>query len=72
MTWVFDGQKVLFFWEKRWVPCVVAQAMGDTARVVNPLMGINTWEDVINLKEMVNDHKEDVAGKEGILRAVEP
>ena len=72
MTWVSDGQKVLILWKWRWVPCVVACAMGDTARIVNPLLQIDTWEDVTNLKEMVNDRKEDVAGEKGVLRSVEP
>lgn len=71
MTWVFDGQKVLFLWEWRWVPCVVACAMGNTARVVNPLLNIDTREDVDQLKEIEHVNEESVAGEKGVLHPVE-
>jgi hypothetical protein len=35
---------------KRWLLCVVACAMGNTARVVNELHGIDTWFDVDDLR----------------------
>ena len=44
---LFDGQEVLAPIKKgpeyRLLKCVVASAMGDTARVVNELLGVDTW-----------------------------
>jgi hypothetical protein len=43
VSFVDEGQEVLCFIKGRRVLCKVEAAMGDTARVVNPLLHIDTW-----------------------------
>jgi len=50
MTYVNDGQRVFAPFKGRWVPCVVVCAMGNTARVVNLFVGLDTWFDVGELR----------------------
>jgi hypothetical protein len=61
MTWVYDGQKVLFIYTKnlypapaehRWLLCEVKAAMGTTARVVNEMHNVDTWADVHELEPL--------------------
>ena len=47
MDWVYDGQLVDI---PSGLRCIVKTAMGDTARVVNKLHGIDTWFDVSELR----------------------
>lgn len=50
MTWAFDGQWVQFKKARVKVPFVVVCAMGNTARVVNETLKIDTWADVDELE----------------------
>ena len=50
MTWVFEGQVVQFIKASTKVPFVVACSMGNTARIVNEVLGIDTWADVDELE----------------------
>lgn len=51
MAYVDEGQKVLACIKGRWVPCVVKTACGTSARVVNEMLGIDTWRYIGELKE---------------------
>lgn len=50
MTWVYDGQVVQFKKATKKIPFVVACAMGNTARIVNEMLKIDTWADVDELE----------------------
>lgn len=71
MNWAYDGQRVTFMYKERRVPGTVTQAMGDTARVENPLLKIAVWLDVQDLEECTDDREKSVAGKQGVLHLVE-
>jgi len=47
MDWVYDGQLVD---APNGLRCIVATSMGDTARVVNRLHGVDTWFPVSELR----------------------
>ena len=72
MNWVYDGQPVMFMYNKRRTPGTVTQAMGNLARVENPLLKIAIWLDVQELEECTDDREKSVAGQEGVLHLVEP
>lgn len=52
LTWVSEGQKVLYYspQRKRDILCVVECAAGLHARVTNSLYQIRTWVEVTTLK----------------------
>jgi hypothetical protein len=53
LKWVSDGQLVDAPIKGRWLRCTVICAMGDTARVVNELYGVDTWFPVKELRGCV-------------------
>lgn len=64
VTFIDDGMEV--YWVKRrgehkMLLCRVACAMGNTARVVNELHGVDTWADVDELYIKREDEKEHLA-----------
>ena len=50
MRYVYDGQKVIATIDGKRLLCLVACAMGNTARIVNELHGVDTWIDVGDLR----------------------
>lgn len=50
MKWAYDGQVVQFIEAFPKVPFVVACAMGDTVRIVNEVLKIDTWAKVDELE----------------------
>jgi hypothetical protein len=51
VAFVDDGMEIYFLYKGNMILCRVACAMGDTARVVNELHGIDTWAAVDELRE---------------------
>jgi hypothetical protein len=52
MRWVEEGQVVDVWLSGKWLRCVVVAAMGDTARVVNELHGVDTWARLDEMREV--------------------
>lgn len=50
LAYVNEGQLVMAKVNGAWMPCEVACASGDRARVTNVLHGIDTWRAVCDLK----------------------
>lgn len=46
IKYVNDGMEVYFCYKNRYILCKVECAMGDIARVTNPLYKIDTWATV--------------------------